>query len=345
MSKILTRFLSVRYLQSLALVLAAISGIVFATSFMQEIGAMPLGPALDSSFSRFLEMFPMFLPLAAFIGMLMAFYRLTTSSELAVMRSGGMSTYKIMRPMLLVALVSGVLVAGLVNPLSVAYDAGSVKDSMIERVDGAVWMRDKSMVLRARGMAADAGGLILKDATVIVQNAQSQIENRIDAEKLILSDGKLAAENARVLDSKGRERLARWTGATSLSPDAVMRQYLRPNQVSFWRLPGQIRLLSGAGIPHAGHVLQFLSLLLLPLNLAAMAALGAAFAQTKERRRFSFARQFGFGIICCFMVYFVMQIMNAVALSGAVPPVFAMFLPPAIVLFLAMARIAKLEEV
>jgi lipopolysaccharide export LptBFGC system permease protein LptF len=99
------------------------------------------------------------------------------------------------------------------------------------------------------------------------------------------------------------------------------------------------------GLPTAQHTAQFLSLLFLPLNLMSMTALGAVFAHTRERRRFSFARQFGLGIICCFAVYFLMQMMGAAGLSGAMPQAMAAGLPPAIILLLALGRMSKSEDV
>jgi len=349
--KIIDRFLAARYLQSLLLVLIVIGFVIFASSFMQEIAAMPTtAAALDSSFSHFLDMFPIFLPLAAFMGTLLAFYRLTISSELVIIKAGGMSTYKIIRPMLWVSAALGGITAAVVNPLSVRYNAGDLKGSMIERIDGAVWLREKTdkgdLIIRSQGLRAqNDGGLTFIGTTIIRQNARHQIESRIDAREMTLSDSRLSVKSAAILDSAGALTQKDWSAKTALSQDGIVRQYLKPNQVSFWRLPELIAGLSSIGMPATAHILQFLSLLFLPLNLAAMTVLGAMFAQTKERRNFSFARQFGWGIIFCFLAYFMMQIMNAISMSGAMPPVIAAFGPSAIVLAFAWAGIIKSEEI
>jgi lipopolysaccharide export system permease protein len=342
-------FLARRYMHGLMLALAVVCGIVFATSFVQNIGSAPtVLDALDASFLHFLELFPMFLPLTVFIGTLLTFYKLLMASELVIIQSAGWSTYQIMRPMMLATVIVGIITVTVINPLSTQYRSTNLRSSKIDRIDGAVWLHEKqnggSLIIRSADMKnAGGNGLAFSDATVIRQNEKYQIIERTIAENITLADGKLSARNALVLDSKGIEQKRDWTAATGLAPENIVRQYMKPNMVSFWRLPELIRNLRGMGIPVGAHMLQFLSLLFLPLVSLSMAVLGVVFSQTRRRRGFSFVRQFGLGIITCFIVYFIIQIFNAIGLSGAIPPLFAVFLPPAIVLFFAATSIIKTE--
>ena len=348
--KILWKFLAKRFTANLLLVLAVVCGVIFATAFMQEIASSPFLAAADAAFSHFLEMLPMFLPLVAFMGTLLTFYRLLISSELVIIQSSGLSAYEIMRPMLLISAIFGALTAAAVNPLATRYNRMELKNSRIERIDGAVWLREKikngSVVIRAVEMEnSEKGGLALIGATFLKQDESFRITQRASADKMILEDGNLSAKNALILDSKGVETRRDFKAPTSLTRENIIKQYLKPNQVSFWDLPEFIRTLRSMGAPTASHVLQFLSLLFLPLVLISMTVLGVLFSQTKQRRNFSFTRQFGLGIITCFVVYFTIQIFNAMGSSGAMIPVLAVFFPPAIVLFFSATAIMKYDSI
>lgn len=348
--KIIPRFLARRFVLNLLLVLAIVCGVIFATSFMQEIASNPFLKAADASFSHFLEMFPMFLPLVAFMGTLLTFYKLVISSELVIIQSSGMSAYNIMLPMLSVVVAFGIVTATIINPLATGYNRRELNNSRIEKIDGAVWLREKtaegSIVVRATSMDhSENDGLIFPAATILRQNSMHQIMERITAKDLILEDGTLRAKNALILDFKGVESKRDINMKTTLTRGKIIKQYLQPNQVSFWELPEFIRELRTMAAPTATHVLQFLSLLFLPFILVAMTVLGVLFSRTKERRNFSFTKQFGLGVVVCFIVYFIIQVFNAMGSSGAMAPVLAVFFPPAIVLFFAATAITKSDNI
>ncbi|MDR2268707.1 MAG: LptF/LptG family permease [Rickettsiales bacterium] len=349
--KIMNGFLAKRFILNLSLVLFVVCGVIFAISFMEYIASMPtFADALDSSLLHFLEVFPMFLPLAVFIGTLLTFHKLLLSSELVIIQSSGWSSYKIMRPMLFVSVILGIITIIVINPLSTRYSARELKNSRIEKIDNAAWLREKtnegSLIIRAMNIKnMENNGLAFIKASIIKQNSSHQIIERIDADSLLLNDRKFTAKNALILDSKGLERKGNVNIATNLSPESIIRQYLKPNQISFWKLPDFIKNLKMMGIPVAMHLLQFLTLLFLPFVLLAMTVLGAAFSQTRQRRKISISKHFGFGIITCFVVYFIIQIFNSIGSAGAMSPFLAVAFPPAIVLFFAATVIIKSDNI
>ena len=64
----------------------------------------------------------------------------------------------------------------------------------------------------------------------------------------------------------------------------------------------------------------------------AMATLGVAFSQTKQRRNYSFGVKFSIGIITCFAVYFLTNMFNALGATGVLPPILAIIAPPLIII-------------
>lgn len=346
--RIISRFIALHFIRNLTTVLLAVCGIIYATSFMQKVANAPtMIAALDTSFAHFLELFPMFLPLAIFLATIITFYKLLVSSELVIIQTAGLSAFSIMMPMIIISFMVGLVTITALSPLSAKYIARELGHSRIEKIDGAIWLLDKEtgIIIRAENMRNITDyGLDFVNVTLVRKNNKFQITERADAPLMQLSGGRLVARNAKILGADGIIRQMDFSYPLSLKPVNIVRRYLKPNQVSFWELPGLIRALKQMGVSTNAHYMQFLSLLFLPLTLISMTVLGAAFSQTKQRRTLSMTRQFSVGIITCFIVYFVIQIFNAVAISGAMHPILATVFPPAIVLFFASAAITRADN-
>jgi len=346
---IIFKFLAKHYARSLIVVLGVVCGIILATSFVENMAYFATtAEAMDKAISNFFELFPTFLPLVVFIATLTMFYKMLLSSEIVIIQGAYMSTFQIARPLAIVSALLGLITTTVINPLSTRFSATGVGSYKIERIDGSIWLHEKlengNIIIRSADLkSAPNGALAFSGATIIKQNALHQIIERIDANEIILANGKLSGKKVLILNSKGLERIGNWSLASNMAPESIVRQNTKPAHVSFWELPILVRNLRSIGIPTGAHVMQFLQLLFLPFTLVSMTILGVVFAQMRERRHFSFSRRFGFGIATCFVVYFLMQIMNAIGISGGVPPLFAAFFPPAIVLFFAGSRIIKSE--
>jgi lipopolysaccharide export LptBFGC system permease protein LptF len=92
-------------------------------------------------------------------------------------------------------------------------------------------------------------------------------------------------------------------------------------------------------------MVQFWTLLFLPLTMIAMATLGVAFSQTRQRRNHSFGTKFSIGILTCFVLYFLLNIFNALGASGALPAVLAIVAPPLIIIALSGIFIAGFDTI
>ena len=90
--------------------------------------------------------------------------------------------------------------------------------------------------------------------------------------------------------------------------------------------------MESIGVPVRGHRVQLWTLLFLPLTMIAMATLGVAFSQTKQRRNYSFGIKFSLGVIICFAVYFLTNMFNAMGATGALPPILSIIAPPLIII-------------
>lgn len=334
---ILTRFLLHRFFSGIGLVMLIVCGIILAVTFVERLPSNPNAfAALYESWVRLLEYVPMFLPMAVFMGTLLTSYNLTKSSESIIVSSAGLSPYQSTKPFLVGAFLIGVFATMVINPYSVHISTNNITSDNLRLIDNTIWLREESTngftTMNAETMHKVGNVLIFENATVYTQNPEFKLQNRVQADTITLSDDGLSAHNATIWDSNGNIRKSDWSTPTLLTPQTVLDRYLQPDQISFWQLPKFIRHMESIGVPVRGHRVQLWTLLFLPLTMIAMATLGIAFSQTKQRRNYSFGIKFSLGIITCFAVYFLINMFNALGATGTLPPILSIIAPPLIII-------------
>ncbi len=326
-----------RFFYGVGLVMLVVCGIILAVTFVERLPSNPTAfDALYESWVRLLEYVPLFLPLAVFMGTLLATYNLTKSSESIIVSSAGLSPYQSARPFLIGAALIGVFATTVINPYSVNINAEHITSDNLQLIDDMIWLRESSddeyITMNAHGMKKSGDVLLFENTTIFLQDAKFKLTQRIQAETVTLDDTGLAAKNATIFDSDGTTHHTDWTKETLLNPQTVLERYLQPDQISFWKLPEFIHKMQEIGAPIRGHLVQYWMLLFLPLTMIAMATLGVAFSQTKQRRNYSFGTKFSLGIVTCFAVYFLLNMFNALGSTGALPPLLAIIAPPLIII-------------
>lgn len=335
--RILTRFLLRRFFYGVGLVMLIVCGIIMAVTFVERLPSNPTAlAAFTDAWRRLLEYVPLFLPLAVFMGTLLASYNLTKSSESIIVASAGLSPYQMARPFLVGAALIGVVATTILNPYSVNLNSQEITPDHLVLIDNEIWLRESSddgyITMNAKNMHKSGNILLFDDATIYVQNINFGLTERVQAKTVTLSDAGLSATGATTWNANGVPQKTDWTMHTLLTPQTVLDRYLQPDQISFWDLPGFIKKMQEIGVPVRGHLVQFWTLLFLPLTMIAMATLGVAFSQTRQRRNYSFGIKFGMGILTCFAVYFLVNMFNALGATGVVPPLLAIVAPPLIII-------------
>lgn len=347
---ILTKFLMRRFFSGVGLVMLVVCGIIFAVTFVERLPSNPTAmAAMAESWVRLLEYVPLFLPLAVFMGTLLASYNLTKSSESVIVSSAGLSPYQAARPFLVGAALIGVFATTVINPYSVELSNQNITSDHLKLIDGAIWLRESSdngyITMNAKTMHKSGDALDFENATIYIQNASFKLTTRIEAKTVTLDDDGMSAKSARVWDANGIEKKRDWSVATRLTPRTVLDRYLQPDQISFWQLPSFIRKMDSIGAPVRGHLVQFWTLLFLPLSLVAMATLGVAFSQTRQRRNYNFGTKFALGIVTCFALYFITNMFNALGATGALPAILAIVAPQLIIIAAAATFITSFDTI
>ncbi len=347
---ILFRFLLRRFFSGIGIILLIICGIIYAVTFVERLPSNPdTLSALMDAWVRLLEYIPMFLPLTIFMGTLLAMYNLTKSSEGIIISSAGMSPYQIARPFLVGAFLVGIFATAVINPYFVSISSKNITDQELQLVDNTIWIREQTddhfLTMSAHDMHKQNNVLIFGNATIFIQDTNFKLLNRIETKNVTLSENGLESKKAIVWDTRGNYKTGPWEIQTQLTPKTVLNRYLQPNQISFWELPKFIKKMSAIGVPMRGHLVQFWTLLFLPLTMIAMATLGIAFSQTRQRRNFNFGLKFSLGIITCFLMYFLINTFNALGATGALPPILAIIAPPIIIIAAAGAFIEHFDTI
>ena len=334
---ILFRFLLRRFFSGIGVILLIICGIIYAITFVERLPSNPdTISALMDAWIRLLEYIPLFLPLAVFMGTLLAMYNLTKSSEAVIVSSAGMSPYQIARPFLFGAVLIGIVATAVINPYFVHVSSKNITNHDLQLIDNAIWIREETnshfLTMAAKNMKKQDSDLIFFDAKIFVQDKNFKLLNRVETDSVTLSSSGLDSRKAKIWDTRGNLSTKKWSLKTKITPQTVLDRYLQPNQISFWALPRFIQKMTAIGVPMRKHLVQFWTLLFLPLTMVAMTTLGIAFSQTRQRRNFNFGLKFSLGIITCFLMYFLINTFNALGTTGALPPILAIIAPPAIII-------------
>ena len=334
---ILFRFLMRKFFGGIGIVLLIICGIIYAITFVERLPSNPdTISALVDAWVRLLEYIPMFLPLTVFMGTLLAMYNLTRSSEGVIISGAGLSPYQIAKPFLVGAAIVGVFATTVINPYFVNISSKNITNHELQLVDNTIWLREESddhfLTMSAKNMAKQDSNLAFFDAKVFIQDKNFKLLKRVETESIILSNDGLATNHATIFDANGTVTTREWNTLTTMTPQTVLDRYLQPNQISFWQLPTFIKKMNAVNVPTRGHLVQFWTLLFLPLTMIAMTTLGIAFSQTRQRRNFNFGLKFGLGIITCFLMYFLINTFNALGVTGTLPPLLAIIAPSIIII-------------
>ena len=348
--KVLTRFLMHRFFSSFFIVMLTVCGIIFAVTFVERLSANPDAiSTLFDAWTRLLEYIPMFLPLAVFMGTLLVSYTLTKSSEMIIISGAGLSPYQIVKPFLISAVLIGIVASTIINPYSVNLTTRNLTNHQLKLIDDAIWLRESSddgfLTLRATNINIQDNNIVFHDVSIFKQDKTFKLKERISAEKVTLSQSGLDINPATVLNSDGVTTKTKRHIDTKLTPQTVLDRYLQPDQISFWKLPNFIRKMGAIGVTTRGHLVQFWTLLFLPLTMIAMVMLGMAFAQTKQRRNYSFGLKFSLGILTCFALYFIVNLFNALGTTGTLPPLLAIVAPQIIIIAGACMFITSFDTI
>ncbi len=301
------------------------------------------------------------LPFAVLLGGIIAFWRLTRSSELVVARAAGVSAWQFLSAPTVCAILLGAIATAGVSPISAVMRARAevLEDNYLRTGGGPMslnggqlWLRqaDRALdpqgiaILHAHSVAVHGIDLDARDVTIFRLDGADRLLERVDANGARLGDGKWLLQNARTVTAG---HLPSATGALALPTDLtvarVQESFAEPDTFSVWALPGFIALLDRSGFSSIRHRLHFQALLALPLLAGTMCLLAAGFSMRPQRRG-GVAQMIGSGVAAGFSLFLVSKLAEEFGQSGALPAGLAAWAPAASGLMLSVALLLHLED-
>jgi lipopolysaccharide export system permease protein len=301
------------------------------------------------------------LPFAVLLGGIIAFWRLTRSSELVVARAAGVSAWQFLAAPVFCAVALGAVATGGISPISAVMRARAevLEDNFLRTGGGPLalnggqlWLRqaDRTLdaqgvaILHARAVAAHGVELDARDVTIFRLDGNDRLLQRIDAAGAKLGDGAWLLRDARAVTAG---HLPSATAALALPTDLtvarVQESFSPPDTFSVWALPGFIALLDRSGFSSIRHRLHYQALLALPLLAGTMCLLAAGFSMRPQRRG-GVAQMIGSGVAAGFSLFLVSKLAEEFGQSGALPPSLAAWAPAAAGLMLSVALLLHLED-
>ncbi|MBM3516870.1 MAG: LPS export ABC transporter permease LptG [Alphaproteobacteria bacterium] len=295
------------------------------------------------------------LPFAALFGAMLAVDRLTRGHELTAARAAGVSVWQFLAPAVAIALLLGVFVATVFNPLASAtvarYEQLETtylhgRPSFLDLSSSGLWLRqadtDGQSVIHAREV--NQPGLQLGHVTIFQFGEADRFRGRIDARTAVLRHGYWLLTDA-LLTGPDRlaESMASYRVATPLTAAQIQDSFAAPETMSFWALPKFIETLQSAGFSALRHRLYWHSVLAGPLLLCAMVLLAATSSLRLGRRRRALPLAV-IGVLAGFVLYFLSDVALALGLSGSIPPVLAAWTPAGVTTLLGLTMLLHLED-
>jgi lipopolysaccharide export system permease protein len=359
---VLSYYIGRKFLAGVALVFATLMAIIFLFDFIELMRRglnydVPLVTIIAMGILKLPSMVHKILPFAILLGGILSFTRLTATSELVIARSAGVSAWQFLMPAFLIALIIGMFMIVIFNPLSATmlskfeqieakYFRGST--SMLSVSSTGLWLRQKN--------AGDSGKTIINalrfsnenmelfDVTIFIFDNNDKFTKRIDAKSAKLEDGYWKISNTTTtVPGKPAVKSDQYNLKTNLIKNQIQESFSSPETISFWELSTFIRTLHQAGFSALRHTLHWHSVLSTPFLLCAMVFFAAAFS-TRPPRQGKIGIMMVGGILSGFLIYFLSGLVSAIGLSGSIPIIMSAWAPVGISILLGTALMLHLED-
>lgn len=300
------------------------------------------------------------LPFAILLGGMLAFWRLTRSSELVVARAAGVSAWGFLLGPLVAALLIGGFAVAALSPLSSAMFARAERlENAVLRGGGGVsalaggklWLRQADNGIEPGGVAILAGrpvagtrGFLLEDVSLWRLTGADRLLARVEAARAELLPGRWVLTDSVTFGTDRRPLPpVELSLPSELTPGRIQDSFASPDTLSVWALPGFIQVLEGAGFSAIRHRLQYQSLLATPLLAVGMALLAAAFS-TRASRMGGTGRMIAAGIAAGFALFVLDRVTGEFGETGALPVWLAAWTPSLAGVLLALGLLLYQED-
>ncbi|MBX9786891.1 MAG: LptF/LptG family permease [Alphaproteobacteria bacterium] len=295
------------------------------------------------------------LPFIVLIAALFVFWRMNRSNELVVIRSSGVSLWRIILPVSMVALIIGFVDLAVFNPLSSAMQVRFEKlekryllrnKEDIKLSPTGLWFSEKrgphQVIYRASKVNLEK--MEFQDLNIIITSEKNKFIERLDAKTGQIHEGHLDLNDGWDLNvGQVAKPFVEKSISTSLNRKKIEQMQNSRLVSSFWKLPAYIALLDAAGLQSLKYQMSWQSMLANSFWLGFMVLLAAAFSCRPVRQGKSALFIF-LGLFSGLFLYFFKDMTFAIGASGGLPPIIAAWLPPLITVMVGAVIVFSQED-
>jgi lipopolysaccharide export system permease protein len=324
--------------------------------FVSKLSDGSFGLAVTLTLLRAPALTQALIPFVFLFGSIWMFHQLNRRSELSVMRSAGLSIWRLLGPAAFIAALVGVLIITVLDPMSstlLSY-AEQVKtrvqgkpDDVVRLFEDGIWLRqrDEARQIIVNAKTLDAQNGALGQVTVWRFGPGNQFLERIDADEAMMSGATMEMRDARLTSISDQRQLRTPVYAinTALTVNDLSNRVVPPETMSLWQLPRYILMAEAAGLPTARYHIRFHDLSSTPLKLLAMVLIAAAFSLRPTRLGGALqliAASVGAG----FLLYILSEISTALGESELAPAALAAWTPAVVAALAAITALLHMED-
>ena len=335
---ILNKFLAFHFMRAFGLVFFCISGIIMLFSIINNMKtfvskSVNFSVILEFSLLDVFNTLTTVLPLSVLLSGILAFWRLSRTSELTVIRSVGLSVWQFLAPVLFSCIVIGFFNMAVLSPIGSAiqrhttklsYKYGIGHNSALLFTQLGLWLKEKNDLtqsfINALYVKKEGKDLVGKDIVIFVTDLDNHFVKRIEAKDAILKNKNLELFNVFTINPLlYEERFDKYDFPTTLTVDRIEESSSVPQSFSFWELPGFISFFESAGFSARKYRAYFYQLLFMPLTLCTMLLIATIFSISPKRNQSNLVLKLSGGVLVGFGVFFMDQIIRAMGTSGRFP--------------------------
>lgn len=362
-SWIATVYLARQFVLAFLAVLAVFLGVIFLIDLIELLRRASGKP--DATFGIVLSMalykLPQTaqktLPFAILFGAMFTFWRLNRGSELVALRASGVSVWQFLLPLLISAFLLGSVKITSINPLGAILIGRyeqlenkylKLRSSLMAASSAGVWLRQVDdygqSVIHAEQARIDNNSLELSRVMVLFSRGQDDYAGRIDADRAVLAAGYWQLHNVRFSEPDRTTRIMQeYRLKTDLTLARIQESFSSPSTVSFWDLPAFAAALEATGFSALSHRLHLHSLIAEPFLYCAMILIAAIFSLRHTRRKGVMYAVAG-GVAAGFILFFLSDLVVALAHSTRLPPLLAAWTPALATLMIGLAVLMHVED-
>jgi lipopolysaccharide export system permease protein len=295
------------------------------------------------------------LPFIVLLAAIITFIKFAHSNELIIIRSIGISIWRVLRTMVGIILVFGALNVALLQPFcalltdrflhltSLHLDS---RQNLLTITDTGLWLREvtdqEQRIVRLEKANLEKG--LFTNVTFYIFSPQGVYLEKKEATEAQLQAGQWVLKDAfstSPQDPRGSPSAPYLS--TSLTLGFVQESFRNPQSLSFWKLPKYMKASEKSGLSSLPYRLYWYAQIAKIAFMAVMVLLAATFSLRTNRQRHT-VLVVSMGIGAGFLLHFASDIIYALGLAQRIPLVLAAWGPSLLAFSLSSSILLHLED-